>query len=245
MLTIALVATYRKMSASLALADTVTVMIARLSDISSLGPSCANPLVNGKSSPTKGSGARYPECPTPCEAYAQEGRFLARQMPLSILPSLCPRNEPLPLETNAPLRLRTIQRFPRHSLSRSPRSYVYPHRVAARIDVLWRVPSSQDRGGTEFCRGNGRSETADSSHGIHRRHFFIALATFVHRLSQPQCSFVTDSDAIEQLHSAYFINKSQRAKVGHSRGTQPSPSARSSPTLVDCRDLPFWARLPF
>jgi hypothetical protein len=113
----ALGAIYPNTSGVPARGDTVTATIASLSDISSLAPSCANPLVSGTSFPTKGRGARYPECPTPYEAFAQEGRFPAPQMPPLILPNLSPRNAPLARETNGPPRLRTIQTFPRHSLS--------------------------------------------------------------------------------------------------------------------------------
>jgi hypothetical protein len=80
MINAALDAIYPKTNGVPALVDTVTATIASLNGhVSSLAPSCANPLVSGKSSPTKGRGARYPECPTPYEAFAQEGHFPVQQ----------------------------------------------------------------------------------------------------------------------------------------------------------------------
>ena len=113
---VALDAIYPKTNGVPALVDTVTATIASLSDISSLAPSCANPLVTGRSSPTKGRGEHYPECPTPYEAFAQEGYFPVQRKPLSILPSLYPQNALLVLETNDPCRLHRIQMFPLRSL---------------------------------------------------------------------------------------------------------------------------------
>ena len=108
----ALDAIYPNMNDVKAPVDTVTATIARLSDIFSLAPSCANPSVSGKSSPTKGRGAHYPECPIPYEAFAREGHFPVQRKPLSILPSLFPQNAPLALETNDPLRPHRIRMFP-------------------------------------------------------------------------------------------------------------------------------------
>src|SRR5579872_1785718 len=116
-----------------ALVDTVTATIASLSDVSSLAPSCANPLVSGTSSPTKDRGAHYPECPTPYAAFAQEGYFPMQWRPLSILPSLYPQNAPLAPETNDPLLLRRIQMFPLRSLLAQPRCRGCPYQVAAQI----------------------------------------------------------------------------------------------------------------
>lgn len=113
----ALDAIYPKTNGVPELAGTVTATIARLSDVSLLAPSCATPSVSGKSSPTRGRGARYLQRPTLCEAFAQEGRFPVRQKRPSALPNLYPRNAPLPLETHGPRRLHRIQMFPLRSLS--------------------------------------------------------------------------------------------------------------------------------
>ena len=115
MLTVALDVIYPRTNSVPELVDTVTATIARLNDdVSSPVPSCAIPSVSGKSSPTKGRGARYPECPTPYEAFAQEGHLPVPQIRLSILPNLYLQIALSPLGKNGPYRPRTIQTFPRH-----------------------------------------------------------------------------------------------------------------------------------
>jgi len=90
MLIVVQAAIYRKVNDVLALADTVTATTAKPS-ISWLAPSCANPLVSGKSSPTKDRGEYCSERPTFAEVYAQEGHFPALLIPPSVLPSLRPQ----------------------------------------------------------------------------------------------------------------------------------------------------------
>jgi hypothetical protein len=69
------------MSVALALVAIATAMIAKPS-IFLLAPSCAIPSVSGRSSPTKDRGARYLECPTLYEAFAQESGRDVRPDPL-------------------------------------------------------------------------------------------------------------------------------------------------------------------
>lgn len=107
------VATYRKMSVAPAPVVIATAMIARPS-IFLLAPSCAIPSVSGRSSPTKGRGARYLECPIPDEAFAQEGHFPAQRTPPSILPNPFLQTELSALGMHGLPHLRTIRKFPRH-----------------------------------------------------------------------------------------------------------------------------------
>lgn len=60
------------------LADIAAVTTAKPNSVSLLSPSCANPSVSGKSSPTKDCGECCSQFPTLSEAYAQEGHFPAQ-----------------------------------------------------------------------------------------------------------------------------------------------------------------------
>ena len=56
-----------------------------LADISSLAPSCANPFLSGRSSPTKGPWVTVFGMPNTLRRFAQEGHFLMRWKVLATL----------------------------------------------------------------------------------------------------------------------------------------------------------------